>query len=130
MASSVDSYLEARPPAQYQLLVAARRVLLSLDERIREDLKWGVPFYSYDGPWAYLTVVPRASFIHVGLIDGVRLADPAARLVGHELKNVRHLRLATLADVHDTETLALLHQALLLRIERGPKRERRWVAPS
>ncbi len=125
MNAAVDFYLEAQPDALRTTLMAARRLLLSLDDRVREEFKYGVPMYYYHRPFAYLTGVPRQPYAHIGLVQGVNLPDPDGILTGLDKKQVRHLRIATPAEVAHPGVLTLLHEALAFDQARGAVKRRR-----
>ncbi|HYE80459.1 MAG TPA: DUF1801 domain-containing protein [bacterium] len=107
------------------LLQAARRILLTLDDRVREELKYGVAFYRRHGLVAYLTTVPRKPFVHIGLVEGARLSDPHGLLTGLDRKTVRHLRISTPADLEREGVRELLHEALLVDEQRRKNRPQR-----
>ncbi len=114
MHPAVDHYIERQEPTVQAVLLAARHRLLTLDDRIREDFKWNVPFYRYLREVFYLTLAPGKQAVQLSFVRGAALADPAGRLFGLDRQLIRFVRLATPADLADDYLLSLLHQALLL----------------
>lgn len=118
MNPAVDFYIERQPLELQPLLHAARHRLLTLDDRIREEWKYGVPMYRYHGIVAYLSTVPRKPYIHIGLAEGVHLSDVGCLLTGHDRKQIRHLQIHRVADADREGVLEILHEALLLDEQR------------
>lgn len=114
MHPEVDFFIERQTPAVHPVLRAARQRLLTLDDRMREDFKWKTPFYLRHDEVFYLTLTPNRRAVQLSFVRGADLADPAGRLLGHDRKLIRFVRLADPADLNDDYLLHLLHQALLL----------------
>jgi len=111
MEPQVDHYIEARPPAQQAILLAARRCILAAG--LVEACKFKIPFYCWrNRNICYLNA--NKNGVYVGFMRGAALADPEGVLRGEDLKVVRHFPLPEPKTAEHPELQRLLQEALLL----------------
>ena len=79
---------------------------------LREEYKWGVPYYRAKKSPVYLNV--RKGAVEAGFTQGHRLADPEHGLQVTELKLVWHLRYTPNSDSDPALLRTLLAQAAQL----------------
>jgi hypothetical protein len=120
MASNVAGWFEAAPADQHLILDALRKTIVASGSRIVEDIKWSRPCYSNErGRFFYL--FSTKSYATLGFQKEAGLNDPA-RLLEGEAKDMRHIKVRTLAQARDSNVLSLIKQAA------GPSRSSQEVA--
>lgn len=118
---AVDDYIARQPDAWQPLLQAARTLVLRCGgEAITESIKYGVPFYSYQGVLCYLSPGKQYGGIYIGFTQGSRMSNAHGLLVGDHLKQIRHYAIRTLADVQHAELPFMLQEAMLLNEQERP----------
>lgn len=105
----VQEFFERQTPEARALLGFLRQEALKCCPGLREEYKWGAPYYRAKKSLAYLNV--RKGVVEVGFTQGHRLADPEHWLQGTELQLVRHLRYNPNTDIDPAPLRALLAQA-------------------
>ena len=97
----VDAWFDRYENPQKDLVQAVREVVLGVDDRVREAIKWQAPTFMYRGTIA--SFYPKATR-HVSLMfhTGASLHDPAGLLEGEGETS----RVAKFADFDDLESKA------------------------
>ena len=74
-----------------------RQTILSIDDKLQEELKWGAPTFIYKGNIA--TFNPRAKkFVNLTFHTGAQIDDPHGVLEG-DAKEARVFRIKTIAEL-------------------------------
>ena len=107
----VSTFINQQPSALKHLLNALRVLILQAGPYIEETIKYNIPFYDYQGQLCFLNV--RKGGVELGFCQGAFLANEQGLLVG-EGKEVRHVRIKSLAHIDQEAIQALLQEAILL----------------
>ncbi len=90
-------YFDELPPDVLPQLMAARELLLGADPQVKEELKYNIPFYTFQGRWfAYLCVQKNTPVL--GFTFGHRLTSHQGLFTALDRKYIRHLRLLQMND--------------------------------
>ena len=100
----VTAFINQQPPKLRNILSALRTTILQSGLSIEESIKYGLPFYSYYGQLCFLN--PRDEIVLLGLCKGAALSNTQGLLEG-DGKEVRHVRIRNLSDIH--QELSLIH---------------------
>lgn len=76
----VDAWFEEREPVQAEAMQAARAVILSVDDRITEVIKWKTPTFMYEGNIASFN--PAKKFVSLLFHRGGEIPGDHPRLEG------------------------------------------------
>lgn len=111
--TDVNTWFDAAPEGQRPILDALRALLLAAGPGVVEEFKWGRPCYSAsNGLFGYLH--RTKNHVTLGFQRGAELKDPKGRLEG-EGKDMRHVKLTTVAQASDPAIQQLVEQAAKLR---------------
>ena len=89
----VDAYMQELDNPLKDIWEQIRDVVLGVDARMEEDIKWGAPTFIYNGNLA--TFNPRAKkFVNLTFHTGAEIEDPAQVLEG-DAKEARVFRVAS-----------------------------------
>jgi hypothetical protein len=112
IADAIDAYVRKRNPKLKPVADAVRALVRKAAPRSRENISpWGIPIFESSGPVCYLMI--GKSHITFGFPRGASLPDSAQLLEGTG-KNLRHVKLRELSDVHDANLRQLIVQAAAL----------------
>ena len=112
---AIDAYVEKKNPKLKPVTDAARALVRKVVPRSRELLNpWGLPIFEWNGPLCYLMV--GKNHVTFGFPRGTSLRDPTGLLKGTG-KNLRHVKLRQVSDVHDANLKQLILQAKKLNRE-------------
>ena len=79
--AKVDEYINKLDNPHKDLWEKIRTIILEVDERMEEDIKWGAPTFIYNGNLA--TFNPRAKkFVNLTFHTGAEIEDPDQVLEG------------------------------------------------
>jgi hypothetical protein len=102
MSEKVDNYINKQPSPQQQICQELRSIILKTYPDIKENMKYGVPYYDND-------------FYIVGLKDHVNLGVSIQNLTQEEIslfegtgKTTRHIKLASMEDINEEKIISLL----------------------
>lgn len=111
MASpEADAWFIAAPASQQATLTALRRLVISLESGIAEEIKWGRPCYSTNrGLFCYMQSTKNHAAL--GFQQGASLNDPEGILEGTG-KDMRHVKFKDGAKFNEAVVAALLEQAI------------------
>lgn len=107
----VSTFINQQPLALKHLLNALRVLILQAGPYVEETIKYNIPFYNYQGRLCFLNT--REGGVELGFFQGAFLANEQGLLVG-EGKEVRHVRIKSLAHIDQEAIQALLQEAMLL----------------
>lgn len=111
MDSNVTTFINQQPARAKNILDALRTIILQTAPHLEESMQYGLPFYSYHGRLCFLNL--RNETIILGLCKGAFLANAQGLLEG-EGKEVRHVKIKSLTDIHPEALQMLLQEAALL----------------
>ena len=117
---AVDDYILGKNAKLKPVADAVRALVQKAVPKSREGLNpWGVPAFESDGVFCYLRV--GKNHITFGFSRGSALKDSAKLLKGSG-KNLRHVKLREVGDVHDANLRQLIVQAAALNAKQplGP----------
>jgi hypothetical protein len=114
-AAAIDAYVEKKNPKLKLVVDAVRALVSKAVPKSREALNpWGIPIFEWNGPLCYLMV--GKNHVTFGFPRGASLHDPTRLLKGTG-KNLRHVKLREVSDVHDANLKQLILQAKKLNRE-------------
>ena len=91
--AKVDIYMQALNNPLKEIWEQIRNIILSVDQGMEEDIKWGAPTFIYKGNLA--TFNPRAKkFVNLTFHTGALISDPDGVLEG-DAKEARVFRVAS-----------------------------------
>jgi len=109
---AVDDYVARRNVKLKPVTDAVRALVRKTVPESREMLNpWGVPTFDSNGSFCYLMV--GKNHVTFGFPRGTSLKDSAGLLEGTG-KNLRHVKLREVGDVHDANLRQLILQASVL----------------
>lgn len=116
-ARSVDEYIAAAPECTRPILEKLRRIFRRASPRLKEEIKWGVPCFTHEGPVGGMAAYTR--HVSWGLWKSRLLKDPGGLLNSSGI--VMGGRIASVAEVPPAAKLiALIRQVIALN-EAGVK---------
>jgi hypothetical protein len=118
--AAIDAYVAKRNPKLKPVMDAARALVRKAAPKSREAINpRGVPIFEWNGALCYLMVGKK--HITFGFPRGASMADSAKLLQGTG-KNLRHVKLREVSDVHDANLRQLILEAKKLNREQplGP----------
>ncbi|TFG00461.1 MAG: DUF1801 domain-containing protein [Promethearchaeota archaeon] len=102
MNEKIDTYIKNLPSSQREISQKLRKLILNTYPDIKEEMKYGVPYYNND-------------FYIVGLKDHVNLGVSIRNLSPEEIslfegtgKTTRHIKLRSVAEIDENKILSLL----------------------
>lgn len=109
MADEIESWFGNLPQPHKKLLEPLRQLILSANDEIREELKWGQPCYSLNSLFCYLQKAKK--HVTIGFQQGADLDDPDALLSGVG-KNMRHIKIPLTASLDERAIGCLIKKAV------------------
>lgn len=109
MADEIGSWFDNLPQAHKKLLEPLRQTILSADDEVREELKWGQPCYSVNKLLCYLQKAKE--HVTIGFQQGANLDDPDNLLSG-EGKSMRHIKFPLTANLDKRAITKLIKKAI------------------
>ena len=114
-AAAIDAYVEKKNPGLKPVADAVRALVRKTVPKSREAINpWGIPTFEWNGTLCYLMV--GKNHVTFGFPRGTSLRDPTKLLQGTG-KNLRHVKLREISDVHDANLKQLVLQAKKLNRE-------------
>jgi hypothetical protein len=112
ITAAVDAYVRKHNSKLKQVADAVRALVRKAAPQSRENINpWGVPTFESNGPFCYLMI--GKNHITFGFPRGTSLLDSAKLLEGTG-KNLRHVKLREVSDVHDANLRQLVIEACAL----------------
>lgn len=118
--AAIDAYVEKKNPKLKPVMDAARALVRKAVPKSREAINpWGIPVFEWNGALCYLMVGKK--HITFGFPRGASMVD-SARLLEGTGKNLRHVKLHEVSDVHDANLKQLILEAKKLnrQVPLGP----------
>jgi hypothetical protein len=113
--AAIDAYVERKNPNLKPVTDAVRALVRKAVPKSHEAVNpWGLPVFEWNGALCYLMVGKK--HVTFGFPRGTSLRDPAKLLRGTG-KNLRHVKLREVSDVHDANLKQLILQAKKLNRE-------------
>jgi hypothetical protein len=114
-AAAIDGYVERKNPKLKPVVDAVRALVRKAVPKSREAINpWGLPIFDWNGTLCYLMV--GKNHVTFGFPRGTSLRDPTKLLQGTG-RNLRHVKLRQVSDVHDANLKQLILQAKKLNRE-------------
>jgi len=114
-SAAIDAYVERKNPKLKPVMDAVRALVRKAVPKSREAINpWGLPIFEWNGTLCYLMV--GKDHVTFGFPRGTSLRDPTKLLKGTG-KNLRHVKLREVSDVHDANLKQLILQAKKLNRE-------------
>ncbi len=115
IGATIDAYVDKKNPRLKPVTDAVRALVRKAVPKSREAINpWGLPIFEWNGALCYLMV--GKNHVTFGFPRGTSLEDPAMLLQGTG-KNLRHIKLREVSDVHDANVKKLILQAKKLNRE-------------
>lgn len=111
MEPPLAEYFDQLPLKQRNIAYQARQVLLSLDNSVKEIIRYNIPFYCYKSKNIFYLSYHNKKELVLGVIYGAYLQNESNILEG-EQKLVRHIPLEKV-NIQSEECLSILQQAIL-----------------
>ncbi len=125
--SQIERYLEGKAPHLRDVVQGAIKLIEGAVPGAEKTLNpWHIPTYELNGPLFYLDVSTK--HVTLGFLRGTSVPDPDGLLEGTG-KNLRHVKLRTVADV-GAKGLRRLVQAAAKVNRAGPPADRPGRIPS
>ena len=115
-SKAVDEYISKLPENIQQLVEKLRRIILTSSEKIQEQIKHKIPFYSYKGQLCYIN--PSDEKVVLGFSRGADLPDEFRMLVGTG-KSIRHVVFDVSEKIDDDKVRILIYEALIVNEIKG-----------
>jgi len=113
--AAIDAYVEKKNVKLQPVTDAVRALVRKTVPKSSEAINpWGVPIFVWNGVLCYLMV--GKNHVTFGFPRGTSLRDPTKLLQGTG-KNMRHVKLREVSDVHDANLKQLILQAKKLNRE-------------
>ena len=120
---AVDEFVAKKLTAgQAEIVNSLRQLIRAAAPKASESLKWGQPVYEENGPFAYIK--PSKNHITFGFWRGAELTDPNGVLEG-EGDRMKHVKIASVKDIHKAELQKFVKEALKLNREKGDPTKRK-----
>ena len=114
-SAAIDLYVARENPALVHVVDALRELVKKTVPKATEAMNpWGVPVFELHGPLCYIRVGKK--HVTFGFPRGSAMKDPGKLLAG-EGRNLRHLKIETVAQARDPNLKRLLLQAKALNEE-------------
>lgn len=113
--SAVEEYIWQRPEPQSGLLLRLRKLLLAASPKMREKIRYNVPFYGCPRWFCYTNPLKNGG-VEVCFLDGYKLSNEQSLLVAYNRQTVRGVIVLDLADLAEKEEALreIIQEALLL----------------
>lgn len=105
----IEQALQGKSESLRETVQALRELVKKLVPDATETVNsWNIPTFEYNGPLCYYSVASK--HITFGFLQGAHLEDPTGLLEGTG-KNLRHVKLKRVEDVHNKSLAALIKSA-------------------
>lgn len=111
MQPPVEEYFQQLPSIQKNIAYKTRQVLLSLDDHVKEIIRYNIPFYCYKSKNIFYLSYHNKKELVLGIVYGAFLQSESCILHG-EQKLVRHIQLEKI-DIQSEEFFSILYEAIL-----------------
>jgi hypothetical protein len=115
--SDVDAYVSGVDPKLRSSFEKLRSLVKKALPGVSESIKWGVPYYTYEGG-GVASIVGYSDHVNLYLMQGAQLSSKLLEGTG---KGMRHVTIEVSAEVDEKETIRLLREAGKLAAARPRK---------
>lgn len=110
-SEKVDAYIEGLSGEIKVITEELRAIILDTSEELIEELKWGMPNYSYHGLAAYLQTAK--SHVNFGIHNGGKIMDKDTRkLLEGSGEKMKHIKVRSTDDI-DRQYFQKLIEAIM-----------------
>ena len=107
----VDEFIASAKPELQPILQRLRHIVLKTSPLISEEIKWKIPYYSYNGMLCYLN--PRKKSVDLGFSYGAKLSNAQGLLTGSG-SVVKHITIYSLDEIDEDGIMSVLKEAMYL----------------
>lgn len=112
-ANPINAFYLSQPDSYRACLMAVRDIILTLDIGIKQEWRYGMPFFTWHGKrFCYLWVHRTYRQPYIGFVDGYRMQHPA--LLQEDRKRMKIMLLDQTQDLPLDTLKLLLEQAITL----------------
>lgn len=122
----IDEYISKKSEKDQQMLNKLREIILSTDDRIVEDWKWGAPNFNYKGLISWLVAFKKD--VGMNFYKGTLIEDKYKLFVEDKTdeKGNRIIKFSSLEEIDEEKIKYYINQAVLLN-EKDIKVEKKKV---
>ena len=111
---STVAWIADLEPRLRKIAEALRQLILDVDPRLSESIKWGKPTFERAGKVCYLAAIK--DYVSLGFFNGAALTDPDGIIEGTG-KKMRHVKVRDLNDISNAQFSSWVQQAVKLNQE-------------
>ena len=115
-ANTVDEYVAGLEGWQAEAVTALRSIVQAAAPKASEGFKWAQPVYEENGPAVWIKA--HRNHVNIGFWRGAEMSDPKGVLEG-DGDRMRHIKIASLADLKKSVIAGFVKQAVKLNREKG-----------
>ncbi|UJL46769.1 DUF1801 domain-containing protein [Virgibacillus sp. NKC19-16] len=114
----VDQFIGDLPHDIQNITASLRKIILNSSSKLREELKWSMPNYSYNGLVCYLQT--SKNHVNLGFHKGNELQDKDNnKLLQGTGKTMRHIRIKKAEDIQTEAFTSLIQKAVALNEDKA-----------
>jgi hypothetical protein len=115
-AKTVEAYIAGLRAEQAAIVAELRALVRKAAPRAEEAVKWAQPVYSSGGPMIFIKA--HAKHVNFGFWRGAQMKDARGLLTG-DGDRMRHIKIASLKDIHKAAFTDFVKQAVALNTKHG-----------
>ncbi|MBD0378580.1 DUF1801 domain-containing protein [Paenibacillus sedimenti] len=109
----VNQFILDLPKDIQNITVTLRKIILNSSPELKEEFKWSMPNYSYNGLVCYLQTAKK--HVNIGFHKGDELQDKDVnKLLQGTGKTLRHIRIKKMEEVQPEAFTSLIQEAVRL----------------
>ncbi|SES20443.1 DUF1801 domain-containing protein [Psychrobacillus sp. OK032] len=109
----VDQYILDLPDDIQNITTKLRKIILNSSPKLKEEYKWSMPNYAYNGLVCYLQASKK--HVNLGFQRGNELLEKDTnKLLQGTGKTMRHIRIKNMEDIQSGAFTSLIKEALAL----------------
>lgn len=110
-SEKVDLYIQKLSGEVKEITEELRKLVLETSEELTEELKWGMPNYTYNGLAVYLQTAKN--HVNFGIHKGGKIAEKDTKnLFEGSGENMKHIKIRSLDDI-DKEYFQMLVKEIM-----------------
>lgn len=113
MNKKIENFLEKLPREKRDLVMQIRKIVLSTDKKITEDIKWGNLTFVYNGNLASIYTFTSTDYLNFCFFNATNLSDPM-RLFEGTGKMMRHVKIKSANDINSNRIRSWIIEAMKL----------------
>lgn len=122
--ANVEQYIISLPAEHAAILTALRGIVQKSAPKATETFKWSQPVYEQNGPMIWIRAYK--SYVNIGFWRGAEMHDKHGLLQG-DGDRMRHVKIATPADIRKGALADYIKQAVKLNAQQGDPTKRMKV---